>query len=135
MKKKTRKLSYHYDYYYYHCYYYHYCYYYICTECNIADMLSSPSILHSRYIYIYIYLYLYIYIYIYIKCIIENVIIPMQRDTSKVNFKKRVTQSLYIVQRIKANIKQYCLNQCKRLNLLNYTLNSFLRMDDLGKAY
>ena len=39
-----------------------------------------------------------------------------------------------IAEQIKANMKQYCSNLQKRPNLLNYTFNSFVSMDDLGNS-
>ena len=47
------------------------------------------------------------------------------------NFVHRcMPKTLLIGEVIKTNIKQYCSNLRKRANLLNYTFNSFLSMDD-----
>ena len=70
----------------------------------------SLSLARSRYLAIYLSIYLSIYIW---------------------NFVHRcMPKTLLIGEGIKANIKQYCSNLRKRANLLNYTFNSFLSMDD-----
>ena len=41
---------------------------------------------------------------------------------------------VFLVERVKGNIKQYRSNLRKRPNLLNYTFNSFFSMDDFGNS-